>query len=284
LLLHAAGRLPWRVGQWVGGMIGALLALSPSRAAGTTAMNLRLCFPTMPPAERRRLARESLRATGKLAAETAALWVREATRWECHVRSVHGAELVDGCIATGVGVLVLAPHHGNWELLNCLLGARYQAAVIYEPQRNARIDAWINRARATTGSEPVPTSLSGLRRARRRLLRGGVVGLLPDQVPERASGVHVPFFGVPTLTMTLVHGLLRGSPARAVLASAQRNGDGTFDIVFEPLDEGIYSDDTRVSATTLNHSIEGLVRRDPTQYQWEYKRFKRPPSGMAAPY
>jgi Kdo2-lipid IVA lauroyltransferase/acyltransferase len=34
----------------------------------------------------------------------------------------------------------------------------------------------------------------------------------------------------------------------------------------------------------MNRAIEQLVLADPAQYQWDYKRFKRPPPGQPYPY
>jgi len=284
LLLRGVGALPWRRGQALGSSLGGVVAARDTRAARITAANLALCFPSASDDERSALGLASLRETGKLVFETAALWAGGARRWESHVRTVSGIDIVEAERAVGTGVLVLAPHVGNWELLNCLLGARFRAAVMYEPPRNTYLDARINRARAMTGSEPVPTTVAGLRRVLRQLADGGVVGLLPDQVPARESGVHVPFFGAPALTMTLPQRLLSRSRATPVLAAAIRNGDGTFDVTFERLDESVRAAEQDVAATALNAAIETLVRRTPAQYQWEYARFKRPPVGVRSPY
>jgi KDO2-lipid IV(A) lauroyltransferase len=37
-------------------------------------------------------------------------------------------------------------------------------------------------------------------------------------------------------------------------------------------------------ARAMNAAIEAVVATDIAQYQWEYKRFKRPPSGVTDPY
>jgi KDO2-lipid IV(A) lauroyltransferase len=284
LLVRAVGTLPWQRSQRLGAWLGERFASHDTRAARVTATNLAWCFPSMSAAARDALARASLRETGKLIFETASLWSGGARHWEQHVRSMHGVELIDRARASGMGVLVLAPHFGNWELLNCLLGARYRATVMYEPLRNRWLDAQLVRARAMTGSVPVPATMTGLRRVLRTLDAAGVVGLLPDQVPMRESGVHAPFFGVPALTMTLPHRLLCGARAIPLLAAATRNADGTFEVAFEPVNKAIGSTDPVSAATALNAAIEALVRRHPAQYQWEYKRFKRPAVGERSPY
>jgi len=35
----------------------------------------------------------------------------------------------------------------------------------------------------------------------------------------------------------------------------------------------------RAWLTLMNHEIESLVRDDPAQYQWEYRRFRNAPDG-----
>jgi KDO2-lipid IV(A) lauroyltransferase len=42
--------------------------------------------------------------------------------------------------------------------------------------------------------------------------------------------------------------------------------------------------DFKESAVAMNQAIERLVRTAPARYQWEYKRFKRPPPGEPDPY
>ena len=54
----------------------------------------------------------------------------------------------------------------------------------------------------------------------------------------------------------------------------------------EPAPDGIADPDPRVAVAALNGMVERIARRDPTQYQWTYKRFTlRPPgSGERSPY
>ena len=53
---------------------------------------------------------------------------------------------------------------------------------------------------------------------------------------------------------------------------------------FSKPDDNIYSEDTEVSVSAMNKSIERLVLEAPEQYQWEYKRFKKHPSGKKKVY
>jgi KDO2-lipid IV(A) lauroyltransferase len=93
----------------------------------------------------------------------------------------------------------------------------------------------------------------------------------------------VPFFGQPALTMTLVHSLIQRTGCTVVSAFAERVPAG-FKLVILPADEGIYRDTAVESVTALNRSVEQCVRRVPSQYQWEYKRFRRLPADYPQRY
>ena len=62
--------------------------------------------------------------------------------------------------------------------------------------------------------------------------------------------------------------------------------DMEFALHIEPTDPAVADPDPQVAATALNAGIERIARRDPTQYQWTYKRYTlRPPgSGEEDPY
>ena len=76
------------------------------------------------------------------------------------------------------------------------------------------------------------------------------------------------------MTQTLVHRLIQATQANVIFVTAQRVEAG-FKIVTDQVDPLIYSNDQIVSTTAMNRTIESIVTRDPSQYQWEYKRFRR---------
>ena len=72
------------------------------------------------------------------------------------------------------------------------------------------------------------------------------------------------------------HRLIVRTRPKVLLCAAVRLPGG-FGIRFTEADPSIGNSDALVSAAALNRSIEALIREDPAQYQWEYKRFKRQP-------
>jgi KDO2-lipid IV(A) lauroyltransferase len=206
-------------------------------------------------------------------------WPRE--RWFALLR-VTGGELIERAQAEGRGALILVPHYGNWECMALYLGA-HSATALYDPPRIASLEKPLREARERSGMTMLPIDRRGLRAIYEALADGGVTGLLPDQVPARSAGVYAPFFGHPALTMTFAHRLIqRTNPV--VLLGAARRVEGGFSVEFAAVDEAIYADDPETSAAAMNRAIEALVRSDPSQYQWEYKRFRRQPHGTTDVY
>ncbi len=225
-----------------------------------------------------------LRHTALTALESLRVWTRPPTTTLRDVVEVVGGEHLAQAMARG-GVLVVAPHHGNWELLAQWLATRGAFSLLYTRGEGAIADAFLRLARERGGVRAVPADLHGMKPLLKALQRGELVGITPDQVPS-GGGAWAPFFGVPALTMTLIDRLADRSGAARVLAAAERRADGRFRIVIEPLaaDPPTLSADDRAMA--LNAAVEAFVRREPAQYQWTYKRFKgkHPEHGLLNPY
>ena len=251
---------------------GDLALRRNSRAARTTRTNLELAFPDESAAWRRRLLRDSLRQTAMTAFEAAALWTWPLARLGTLACAVQGEHLLRQRV-NGEGVLVLAPHFGNWEFLGYYLNTCGPLVPLYERPRSAVVDAALVAARARLGSRPAPDSVAGLRRILAWLRGGGLVAIMPDQTPR--TGVRASFFGQSTQTMALVSKLLQRVRAHVVVAVAAR-APGGFAIRIETVDGAIADPDPVTSATVMNAAVEAVVRRDPAQYQWEYKRFRFP--------
>ena len=284
-LLRALSLLPWSWLDALGRLVGRLLWLLPTRARAITEINLARCLPELNAAERERLARASLLDFGQTALEIVKIWFTPAARVVETIVAVEGEDALRGAIADGRGVIVLGPHHGNWEMLGLYLGHCHGLTTMYLPARDPAIDRVICEARVRGGTGIAPATSGGVRTVLKILKRGGLIGLLPDQVPKEAGAEFAPFFGHPALTMTLVSNLVQKTGARVFFGCAFREPDGNgFRIVFRDPDPELYGADLAQSLAALNRGVETLVRERPQQYQWEYKRFKVQPKGQPRIY
>ncbi len=262
--------------QWSGKRLGDLFYYLNTRMKQVTLVNLKLCFPALSNSERNNLALSSLRSTGQLVMEAGVVFGKGGRRANRYIESVKGAALLD--IHDGVGVLLLIPHYGNWELINNYVSARHNPVVMYEPAKIKGLDTALQKLRNKSGIELFPANTWGLRKLYQALKQGRVVGLLPDQVPKRKSGLYVPFFGVPALTMTLAYRLIQRTGARVVFGHSLRLPEYRgFQIRFTEAHDGLYTADEAQCLLAINSRIEEIVSQQPDQYQWEYKRFKQAP-------
>jgi len=281
-------RLPWPVLRAFASALAWAWIHGNARESEVTRRNLELAYPELDAGERARLHRSVLRSTALQAVETLRLWSRPAAdNLRLHLRERHGEALYDAALASGKGVIVAAPHFGNWELLNQWLASRGHIAIVYKAPEDAASDAFLQLVRAGDTVQQVRAEGPAVRQLFKVLKDGGATGILPDQQPKAGDGVFVPFFGVQALTMTLVNRLAERTGAMVLYGWCERIGpDMEFALHIEPAEAAVADADATRAATALNAGIERIARRDPAQYQWTYKRFSlRPPgSNETNPY
>ncbi len=276
-MVRALSWLSLRRAHQLGAWLGRLIWRMDARLAQTGRENLTRCFPELDTSKRSILARTSLEETGKFGTESGMIVYWEKARWFALVKQVSGWERFAQAAAAGRGVLIFSPHFGSWELLNLYVGSRVDLTVLYKPPELPALNPMFKRVRERSGTNMVPTDAAGLRAVYRALREGRVAGLLPDQVPDPAAGIIAPFFGHPALTMTFAHRLIRATQPVVVFCFAHRLPDGEgYDIFVEPAPDGVYDENPLTCATAINQAVEKIIRSDPAQYQWEYKRFKLP--------
>ena len=286
LLFHLARTLSWLPWAAVRRLADALAwswRRNDARTARVVRRNLELALPELPQAPRAQLEADILRVTAGQALETLRIWTRPAARNLAAIVQTSGVELFDAALAAGRGVIVAAPHYGNWELLNQWLASRTPLAILYAPPDSPVVEAFLRRVRGAQGDagrvEQVRAEGPAIRGLFKRLQGGGVVGILPDQQPKAGDGEFAPFFGLPALTMTLLPRLAQRTGATVLLGYCERLRDTpagpVFALRFEPAPEAAHD------VAGLNVAVERVARRDLLQYQWTYKRWSIPPPGSS---
>jgi Kdo2-lipid IVA lauroyltransferase/acyltransferase len=288
-LAAAFGRLPWPWLRVAGDLVAWGWRRLDAREHRVATRNLELAYPRLSPTQRAELQQAVLRTTARQALETLRFWTRPHAQNLALIRVHAGVELFDAAVAAGRGVIVAAPHYGNWELLNQWLASRTPLAILYRPPESAIGEAFLRRVRADSGDRvtQVRAEGPGIRQLFKLLKGGGVAGILPDQQPKAGDGEFAPFFGHQALTMTLLNRLAERTGATVLFGYCERIGAGPgFALRFEPAPDAIGGADPVAAAAALNAAVERIAGRDPAQYQWTYKRYKlRPPeSGETNPY
>lgn len=283
------GRLPLRALHAIGDACAGIRRLANAREYRVARRNMQLIAPEASAAAHEQSARTVLRGTWRCALETLRFWTHPARQNLRAVHQAHGGDLFEAALADAFanrrGVIIAAPHFGNWELLNQYLAARTPIAILYLAPDSAIIESFLRRVRERPGVTAIRANAGGVRQLLRHLRQGGVIGILPDQQPKLGDGVFAPFFGTDALSMTLLPRLAQRSGASVLFAIAERAANATsFAIHFQRAPAALSGSDLAAAAAAMNAAVETLARRDESQYQWTYKRFSRQPPGKDNPY
>ncbi len=246
--------------------------------------NIAHCLPELSAEEQRQLAKKSMQSSITTVLEAGFIWCRS---WETLERKIirrEGEVLLRAKIATGKGVVVLSPHLGNWEVVGPYLASLARLTVMYQQFNNTDIDTLVFNGRSKLNIDMAPANRRGVLKFIKALDQGGMIGVLPDHVPDKKSGSQLaPFFNQPAVTMILVHGLVQRTGCSVCCCVAERVAGG-FAIHVLEADPRIYSEDINESTQGLNASVEACIRLMPAQYQWGYKRFRHLPAPLANIY
>ncbi len=252
----------------------------PNRAKDTTIKNLRACFPDLDEEKLSDLAKMSLISTACTAMEMGKSWMLSLDETFSLIKETEGFEEFLRVAEGNKGIILLAPHLGNWEIFGMYAGQSTASTFMYQPPKLPALDRLLQRTRSRGGIKLAPTDRKGVSIVLKALQKGELVGVLPDQVPNDEGGEFAGFFGEPALTMTLVSKLAARSQAKVYCGFAQRLPESEgFKLIIREADQSIYSEDLAESLRGLNKTVEDCVLMAVDQYQWEYKRFRRRPDG-----
>ncbi|GGC06631.1 acyltransferase [Oxalicibacterium flavum] len=218
---------------------------------------------------------------GKNVFELPFVWCAEPSRVLGKVQ-VENWQVVEQARAAGKGIVFLTPHLGCFEVSAQLAASRLPLTVLYRPPKQAALKPLIEDARARYNLALAPANLAGVRSLFKVLKRNGVIGLLPDQVPQNGEGVWADFFGKPAYTMTLPGKLAQMTEAAIILAFAERLPRGRGYLLH--LSPFVLSPELlpEQQARAINSAMEGLIAGCPAQYFWSYNHYKVP-SGVTPP-
>ena len=275
---RAAGSLPLSINHLLGKAAGWSLWASHSELRRFTEININLCYPELSLEENKKLVRQSLIETGVTLFELGAAWTKDPLQLIQCITEVEGEELLLDAIKDNKGVMLLAPHLGNWEIAGYFLTHFYSMTTMYKPSKLEALDKMIYKARTQLGLKVVPATNHGVIAIFKCLKQHGITGILPDQEPDTSGGVFAPLFGIEALTPVIASKMLQRTDTIALGFYCLRLPKGKYRLVFKKADPMIYSKDLLESVTGLNRSIEKFIADAPEQYQWEYRRFSKRPN------
>ncbi len=271
----------------LGALIGRTAWLAAGRERRLMLDHLALAFPEKPERERRAIAKASLVHLGQVAMEAVAIRSYR-DRIEEYVSFAPGSEdLVRRALGRGKGLILVAGHIGNWELLARRFAVFAQPnAVIAKRNADPRLNELVDRFRREGAYKTLWRDDPATGRELIKLFRqGGTLGILIDQ-DTRVQGVFVPFFGRAAFTPRAVGDLALRFGAAVLVGTSHRRGprpgDGheleVVELVYDRVPADRESEVRRLTAAAVAEQ-ESAIRRHPSEWVWMHRRWKtRPPS------
>lgn len=278
-ILKLLARLPHGVLQSLAKIIGWLCyyLVVPRTKVGLT--NLAACFPEKTPAERRALLKQHYYHMALLLLEYGRYWYGDAVMLKNAV-DYQDKHYLDNALANGENVIVLYPHFTAFEAAVYALNQEIPLISVYSHQKNAQLDVQILQGRHRYDNVFLIGRTEGLRSIIKQIKQTKAPFLyLPDQDFGAKDSVFVPFFGVPTATITGLSRIAKLTQASVIPAIPTRQADGRVILRFYPKWENFPSEDVIADAERMNAFIEARVCEQPEQYFWLHKRFKTRPEG-----
>lgn len=232
--------------------------------------------------ENKRIAKDVFRNIAKNGAD----WIRflscNAKNVSKLVTEVEGLENLDQALARGKGVILLASHFGNWELLSIYLYSNgYSGSIVAKRIYFEKYDKLINQLRRKFGANIVYRDDSP-KKLLRILKSGGMLGILADQDVDSIEGTFVDFFGKPAHTPVAPVKIGMVTGASLVPAFMIRKSDNTYKLSVEKPIELVAGENKEESIKKYTQAwtdvLEKYVKRYPEQWVWMHSRWKTQPS------
>ncbi len=284
-VLKILARIPLPVLHFTAWPLGLLLILIPNKQRHCARINVRICLPQYSFLQRQWIWMRSLVETVKTLLESPRFWLGEQDKVLQLIRKVDGLDAVKQATEKGKGVIFIAPHLGNWEIIGQYYSHHFPMVLMYRPQKNKALDNIIRNGRERFGAQLVPSTRKGLAMLLKSLRENKTIGVLPDQNPGAGAGVYVPFFGIAANTPIFATRLASRTHAAAFIVTAERLAFGRgYHLHIEAASDCLYDEDVKAGAACMNRDMEKIILRRPEQYWWGYNRFRHRPEGEAEIY
>ena len=274
--------VPWKTACAIGERLGGLLYEPFGIRQFVVERQIAGAFPDLDEAAVKKLARASYRHLGRTAVEASLLPTMAGTALLDLVEKAEGWDQVVSREDPDKGTLLVAAHHGNWELLGAYLAARgLEPEVIVRGADNRLFEDYLNENRARLGMEVVHDT-AAVKSITRALREGRYVAMLADQGVLGLASSFVPFFRRPAKTPRGFAVFALRFDVPVYFMDMLRLPSGKFRVVFEPVQverTGDRDKDTDAMVTEYSRILEKWVREYPEQYFWQHRRWRRQPEG-----
>ena len=281
LVMCLLALLPLAWVRALGRLLGLVLYRLARARRRVVLINLGLCFPQLDERQLRAAARDTF-------VHFAQAWLDRGWLWNSPPEVLRRRLILRGALQELEGTsptVIFAPHFfgldAGWTALTSTSPRSF--TTIYSNQVDVVLDAWILAGRRRFGSPRLFGRDDGLKPVVQALRAGQPLYLLPDMNITRQESVFVPFYGVPTATLTSLSRFASLGRAK-VVPVITRMTDAGYEVQVLEAWAGFPSGDLTADAATMNRTLQTYIDTMPTQYYWVHKRFKVRPAGAPPVY
>jgi KDO2-lipid IV(A) lauroyltransferase len=280
--LHA---LPISWNHAIGDALGWIAYHLPIERKKVVDINLRLCFGHLSDHELKKLALHHWQLFGRSITERGYLWLGSEATIEKLVHIKSDIDLHDGTprlffsmhlLGIEAGLIGVSLYFKKNNIKNPI--------TLYVKMKNEFFNQRIKSWRERFGAKMLLRQ-HNVRELLRAVRVNQVVVISPDMDLGKQDSVFVPFFGVPTCTVTSISRLSKLSRAEVCPIITTLNADGISYTVHisKPL-KNFPSEDEVADTLLLNQFFEDQITPRLPEYYWVHKRFKNRPEGQARFY
>ena len=126
---------------------------------------------------------------------------------------------------------------------------------------------------------------AGVKPIMRAMKSGRPFLMLPDMDFGPRESIFVPFFGIPSATLTAPARLTAATQGQVIPVVTRFLPDYRgWKVIFYPAWDDYPGDDMSAATRRMNAFIEARILEEPSEYFWSHKRFKTRPPGVAGFY
>ena len=245
-----------------------LRILSPFKV---TRKNLTIVFPDTTSLELDMLAKESFKETIKSLYETLYTWSRSSQNIILKVKKINNRFLFNGSNHED-GLIIFAPHNRSIDFMLRWISTQRPHTSLYKKIKFSLIDQFVKKFREEENCKMVETGIGGVKSILNALEKNQMTCMASDQVPADGLGTYSKFFGHECYSFALAPKLARKTKKEILLTYLSYKRDIGHIINFKRPSVEIYE---KNGVDVMNKEMEDEIRKSPSEYSWEYKKFRK---------
>ena len=236
-----------------------------------TKKNLTIAFPGLAEHELDLLAKESFKETLKSFYETLYTWSRSSKKIIQETKKINNRFLFNNPEQES-GLIIFALHNRSIDFMLRWISSQRSHTSLYKKIKLKPIDKFVKKFRQEGNCKMVETGIGGVKTILNSLEKNQMTCMASDQVPANGLGVYSTFFGHECYSFSLAPKLARKSNKQILMSYLSYEKDIGHIINFKKPNKEIYENN---GVDVMNEEMEREIKKSPTEYSWEYKKFRK---------